>query len=75
MNVTPHHLLPASSVPEIVVERRGIGSASWWWRLTRDGDTFSQAPRGYRSAEEAFEAAQAVLGRGRKQAAIPLTGG
>ena len=66
MNVIPHHLLPASSPPEIVVERRGPGSAGWGWRLTRDAETFRTGPGGYRSAEEAFAAAQAELGRGHR---------
>jgi hypothetical protein len=55
---------PARSVPEIVVERRGPGSAGWGWRLTRDDQTVRTGPGGYRSAQDAYEAAQAELGRG-----------
>jgi hypothetical protein len=64
MNVTPHHFLPTSSALEVLVERRGPGSAGWGWRLTRDGETVKNGPGGYRSAQDAYEAAEAVLGRG-----------
>ncbi|MBP0445483.1 hypothetical protein J8J14_11910 [Roseomonas sp. SSH11] len=46
------------------MERRGSRTAGWGWRLTRDDETFKTGPGGYRSAEEAYAAAQAELGRG-----------
>jgi hypothetical protein len=60
----PAYAQTPTSAPEIVVERRGVGSAGWGWRLTRDDETFKVGPGGYRSAEEAYAVAQAGLGRG-----------
>ncbi|WP_175562652.1 hypothetical protein [Muricoccus roseus] len=46
------------------MERRGPGAAGWGWRLTRDDQPFKSGPGGFRSAEDAYAAALAHLGRG-----------
>ena len=48
---------------QIVVERRGPRTQGWWWKLVRDEQSLMEAPRAYRGAEEAYEAARAELRR------------
>ncbi|WP_458094482.1 hypothetical protein [Roseomonas sp. WA12] len=48
---------------QIVVERRGPPSRSWWWKLVRDERPLIEGRHAYRGAEEAYEAARAELRR------------
>ncbi|WP_140887223.1 hypothetical protein [Muricoccus nepalensis] len=50
----------------IMVERRGHGSSGWFWRLFDDRPgyelkTFHEASSGYRSAEDAYDAAKTAV--------------
>lgn len=50
----------------IMVERRGHGSSGWYWRLFDDRPgfelkTLQEASSGYRSAEDAYDAAKIAV--------------
>lgn len=57
---------------QIVVERRGPPSRSWWWKLVRDERPLIEGRHAYRGAEEAYEAARAEL---RREAGAPIAMG
>lgn len=62
---------------QIVVERRGFGSSVWFWRLIEDRPASNpkplhQASSGYRSAQCAYEAAQAAVRQLQLEACIAL---
>lgn len=51
---------------QIMVERRGHGSSGWFWRLFDDRPGFElktlhEASSGYRSAEDAYDAAKIAV--------------
>ena len=51
---------------QIIVEKRGFGTAVWWWRLVPETthpkqQVLAEGERGYRGAEAAYEAAQSSL--------------
>jgi hypothetical protein len=56
----------ASNDVRIMVERRGHGSSAWFWRLFDDRPGFDlkalyEANSGYRSAEDAYDAAKIAV--------------
>lgn len=64
----------------IVVERRGRGSSAWFWRLFDDRPGFDlkalhEASSGYRSPEDAYDAAQTVRRQLKQTPGLPATKG
>ena len=70
----------ASNDVRMVVERRGRGASAWFWRLFDDRPGFDlkalhEASSGYRSPEDAYDAAQTARRLVKQTPGLPVAKG